>query len=84
MGANMQTSTTGFRTSSPESSVALRFADAMRPQETRISVPNSAGINGLALAVLEIKEVHRGTDWDDTCIAEIQIDGKPGTRAWPR
>ena len=59
----------------------LAFNDDMRFQKFPLQIPGyeeNMVLAGGVLLVLEIKEVYPGSDWDDTCIAEIKLTDREG------
>ncbi len=59
----------------------LAFSDDMRFQEFPLEIPGyeeNLVLTGEVLFVLEIKEIYPGSDWDDTCIAEIKLTDREG------
>lgn len=61
----------------------LTFDDDLRIQEFPLEIPGyeeDMVLAGGVLFVLEIKEVYPGSDWDDTCIAEIELKDREGKK----
>ncbi len=61
----------------------LTFDDDLRFQEFLLEIPGYEEymvLAGRVLFVLEIKEVYPGSDWDDTCIAEIELKDREGKK----
>jgi hypothetical protein len=61
----------------------LTFDDVMRFHEFALEIPKyeeNMVLAGEVLFVLEIKEVYPGTDWKDTCIAEIELKDREGKK----
>ncbi len=61
----------------------LTFDDDLRLQEFPLEIPGyeeNMVLSGRVLFVLEIKEVYPGSDWDDTCIAEIELKDRKGKK----
>ena len=61
----------------------LTFDDDLRFQEFPLEIPGyeeDMVLAGGVLFVLEIKEVYPGSDWDDACIAEIELKDRNGNK----